>query len=189
MKNQFATGLCVAGALALATAAFAQTTGQTQQPPTPAPAAQTAQADQVTLTGCVQKEADYRATQNKGQGGVVGTGVGVENEYVLVGATVGAAKAADAVGTSGTPTTPPAAPMAYEVTGPNEGQLAQFVGRRVEITGKLKAAEMGAAGATGGVTAGTPPTGVDVASKDLKLREVEVLSVKEATGTCGPDAK
>jgi hypothetical protein len=55
----------------------------------------------------------------------------------------------------------------------------------VEITGKLKAAEKTASGTpTGGATAGTPPTGVDVASADLKLREVDVVSVKESTGTC-----
>ena len=37
---------------------------------------------------------------------------------------------------------------------------------------------------TGGATAGQPPTEVDVASKDLKLRELEVTSVKEIAGTC-----
>ena len=64
--------------------------------------------------------------------------------------------------------------------------MGAFVGKRVEIVGKLKPAEMGAAGATGGVTAGKPPAGVDVVSKDLKLREVEVTSVKETTGSCTP---
>jgi hypothetical protein len=77
--------------------------------------------------------------------------------------------------------------MAYELSGSNEGQLSQYVGRRVQITGKLKAAEIDAAGRpTGGATAGQPPAGVDVTSKDLKLRELEVTSVKEATGTCTP---
>jgi hypothetical protein len=49
----------------------------------------------------------------------------------------------------------------------------------------LKPAEVGAGGATGGATAGAPPRGVDVTSKDLKLRELEVTSVKASTsGTC-----
>ena len=75
--------------------------------------------------------------------------------------------------------------MAYELTGSNEGMAGKFVGRRVEIRGRLKAAETGAGGApTGGPTAGRPPSGVDVVSKDLKLRELEVSSVKEATGSC-----
>jgi len=79
--------------------------------------------------------------------------------------------------------------MAYELTGSGEGQAAQYVGKRVEIVGKLKAAEVSASGRpTGGATAGAPPSGVDATSKDLKLRELEVSSVREATGSC-PSAK
>ena len=49
----------------------------------------------------------------------------------------------------------------------------------------LKPAEVGASGKpTGGATAGQPPSGVDVASKDLQLRELEITSVREAPGTC-----
>jgi hypothetical protein len=65
--------------------------------------------------------------------------------------------------------------MAYELTGPGEGQLEQYVGRRVEISGKLKAAK--------GVRPSADPTG-----KDLNLRELEVTSVRESTGSC-PAAK
>lgn len=183
MKTPIAAGTCLAAALALGTVAFAQSTAQSQ-PPTP-PASQTAtQAApaEVTITGCVQREDDYRAANNLGKGGAAGTGVGSSNEFVLIGATI---TPAGAVGTSGTPPGgAPAAPMAFELTGPNEEKVAEFVGKRVEIIGKLKPAEVGAAGPTGGATAGKPPAGVDVASKDLKLREVEISSVKEATGTC-----
>ena len=182
MKTPIAAGTCLAAALALGTVAFAQSTAQSQ-PPTP-PASQTATqaapAAEVTITGCVQKEDDYRAANNLGKGGAAGTGAGSGNEFVLIGATI---TPAGAVGTSGT-TPPAAAPMAFELTGENESKVAEFVGKRVEIVGKLKPAEMGAAGPTGGATAGKPPAGVDVASKDLKLREVEISSVKEATGTC-----
>ena len=186
MKSIFARGTCAAAVLAMGTVVFAQSTAQTQPPASATP--QAAAADQVTITGCVQREQDYRAANNLGSGGVAGTGVGASNEFILTNAMIGTGAAA-AVGTAGT--TPPAtgaaaAPVAYELTGENEGQVGQFVGKRVEIVGKLKAAETSATGApTGGTTAGNPPAGVDVTkSKDLKLREVEVISVRETTGTC-----
>ena len=183
MKSLLTRGICTTAVLAMGTVVFAQSTAQ--QPPTPqstAPQVKAQATDQVTITGCVQREADYRAATNLGGGGAAGTGVGAGNEFVLTNATIAPA---GAVGTTGTPE--PAAgapPVAFELTGENEGKASEFVGKRVEIVGKLKAAEMGAAGATGGVTAGKPPTGVDVASKDLKLREIDVTSIKETTGTC-----
>jgi hypothetical protein len=111
---------------------------------------------------------------------VSGTGIGAGNEFVRIDATAAASAPGgdSAVGTSG-------ATMAYELTGQNEGMVAQYVGRRVQISGKPKAAEVDAAGKpTGGPTAGRPPSGVDAVSKDLKLRELEVVSVKEAAGSC-----
>ena len=48
----------------------------------------------------------------------------------------------------------------------------------------FKAAETSASRPTGGPTAGAPPSGVDVTSEDLKLREFEVASVRETAGTC-----
>lgn len=113
--------------------------------------------------------------------------MGVGNEFVLTNAALGSSSAAStsagetpsATGTSG------AATSAFELTGSNEGQVSEYIGKRVEITGKLKHAATDASGrATGGATAGAPPSGVDVTSKDLKLRELEVSSVREASGTC-----
>ena len=188
-------GGCVA--VALTTVAFGQAT---PAPPTTPPSATTPTAtqgtqagEQVTLVGCVQREADYRRTQDAGRGGVAGTGVGAANEFVLADASMAGAAAgrtgASAPGTTATPsatgtTGTSAAPVAYELSGANEGKVAQYVGRRVEIIGQLKPAEVTAGGPTGGPTAGAPPRGVDVVSKDLQLREVEVTSVREATGTC-----
>ena len=153
----------------------------------PAPADRPAQADRspaasqgerVTVVGCVMRENDYRKAQDAGKGGPAGTGLGSGNEFVLTNASAkGAAPGQSAVGTSGSAT-------AYELTGSAEKQAEQFVGKRVEISGTLKPAEMGAAGPTGGPTAGAPPRGIDVVSKDLKLRELDVASVKEAEGTC-----
>ena len=186
MKRLFAGGTGVTVALALGVVAFAQ---QPQQPPpTSSPSVQASSpqttASEVTIAGCVQREADYRRAHNLGKGGAVGTGVGAGNEFVLVNASMSRAgstpsTAPETAGTTG------GAGEAYELTGSNEGKASEFVGKRVEVVGKLKPGETAAGGATGGPTAGTPPRGVDVASKDLKLRELDVTSIREATGgTC-----
>jgi hypothetical protein len=206
MKRILAGGACVTLAMTCGLVAFAQTPSQTPQSPTPttqsptpttsqpgAQASQKSMEQQVTIAGCVQREEDYRKANNLGRGGAVGTGVGVGNEFVLINvspagttADASAPKSDAATGTAGTTGAAGASAkaQAYELTGSNEGQVAQYVGRRVEIVGKLKAAESGPAGPTGGATAGTPPSGVDVTSPDLKLKEVEVTSVRESTGTC-----
>jgi len=132
--------------------------------------------------GCVQREVDYRKAHDDGKGGVAGTGVGAGNEFVLINAAVspgGSGAAAAPTGTAGA-----TGGTAYELTGSGEGQAAQFVNKRVEVMGMFKAAETAAGAPTGGPTAGTPPSGVDALSKDLKLREFEVTSVKESTGNC-----
>ena len=191
MKWVFSVGACVATAAALNMAAFAQTTESAPKPsapaqqsaPKPAPPAQAqASGDQVTVTGCIQREADYRKANDAGRGGVAGTGVGAGNEFVLAMASTGGTPGtAGATGTAGSA----AGSMAFELTGANEGQAAKFVGQRVEIMGKLKAAEVSAGGQpTGGPTAGKPPSGVDVISKDLQLRELEVGSIRMVPGTC-----
>lgn len=176
MKGRVSSSICAAGLLTLCTVAFAQEGGQPQKPQ---PGAGTAPGGEITVTGCIQREADYRQARDAGKGGAAGTGVGAGNEFILSNASMKAGPDAGAVGTSG------AAAAAYELTGSGEGQAAQFVGKRVEIIGKLKAAETSASGKpTGGATAGPPPSGVDATSKDLQLRELEVTSVKEATGAC-----
>jgi hypothetical protein len=185
MKSNVPASLCLASMLACGGAVIAHAaTQEPTQPPAPSSAQRQSATDKdVIITGCVQREADYRRAKDAGRGGAAGTGIGAGNEFVLTEASSGSSATATTPSTTGTS----GGSMAYELTGPNEGQLSQHVGRRVEITGKLKAAETTAAGRpTGGATAGQPPSGVDVASKDLKLRELEVMSVKEATGTCTP---
>ena len=166
----------------------AQSPAPTAQSPAPATSQQ---EERVTVVGCVMRESDYRKAADAGKGGVAGTGLGAGDEFVLTNASPASAAASaaasnapgrsqeGAVGTSGA-----VGFAAYELTGSNEKQAEQFVGKRVEISGTLKRAEMGAAGPTGGATARKPPSGVDVGGKDLKLREIEVASVKEAEGTC-----
>jgi hypothetical protein len=141
-----------------------------------------APAENVVVTGCIHGEEEYRRAIDAGRGGAAGTGVGAANEFVIVDAsTAGRAATPGApTGTGGA-----AGRGAYELTGPNEGQAKQYVGRRVEISGTLKAADVDASGRpTGGATAGKPPEGIDVTAKDLKLRELEVVSIRPASGTC-----
>jgi hypothetical protein len=137
----------------------------------------------VTVTGCITHESDYRRSADAGRGGPAGTGIGVGNEFVLTNAMMASASSSStppagaaapaATGTSGRTGT------AYELTGSSESKAASFVGKRVEITGMLKAETVGATGApTGGPTAKIP------GSQDLKLRELEISSINAATGTC-----
>ena len=136
-------------------------------------------AQKITVTGCVVRETDYRKAQDSGRGGVAGTGIGAGNEFVLTSATTSSAPDPNASPSASGPG------AAYELTGKNEGMAAQHVGRRVEISGMLKEGETSASGTpTGGPSAGRPPSGVDVASKDLKLREIEVDSIREVGSTC-----
>jgi hypothetical protein len=138
----------------------------------------TQSGQQVKLTGCIQRETEYRAAQDKGRGGVAGTGIGAADEFVLTNASMA---------TQGLKSEADPVDRAYELTGPNESKLKEFVGKRVEISGTLKPATTTASGTpTGGATAGRPPAGVDVASKDLKLRELEVMTVTASTGNCTP---
>jgi hypothetical protein len=183
MTLSFLVRTCAAGTLAFGTVVFAHETVRAQGGAAAAPQQSTTTEQQITVAGCIQREADYRKARDAGKGGVVGTGVGAGNEFVLVNTAMAASAGSPSPGaTAGTAGTTGAA---YELTGANEKQAEQFVGKRVEISGKLKAAETAAGQPTGGPTAGKPPTGVDVAGGDLKLRELEVTSVKAAaSGTC-----
>ena len=165
----------VAVAFGVATLAEAAGQGQAQSP---AAQPSSGAAQKVTVVGCVVRETDYRKANDAGRGGVAGTGVGAGNEFVLTSASISSGEPA----ASPSPASGPGA--AYELTGSNEGMAAQHVGRRVEITGMMKAAETSGGAPTGGPSAGRPPSGVDVASKDLKLREIEVTSIKEIGTTC-----
>ncbi len=199
-------------------AVFAQIT----PPPSPRPAGEAQQQPavspaepSVTLVGCVAREADYRRARGVGVGGAAGTGAGIGNEFVLVNAAPAPAASAAAPPAPGAaPAVPPAigtsgAGGAYELTGPAEGQLEQYVGRRVEIAGRMKQETMAAAskapavaatvpesstgrpgvgpatGSPSGRPAGQPAGGIDLTGRDLHLREFEMVSVREAAGDCG----
>ena len=190
MTRKFSAGFGAAGTVAFAlitaqplvTAQSETASPPDQQTPrtsspstqTPAPSTQTPRAsgDQVTVTGCIQREADYRKATGAGQGGVAGTGVGSANEFVLANASMSGGANTGTTGTAGSTSN-----TAYELTGPNEGRAATYVGKRVEIMGTLKPTDTAPAG---GGTANVP------GSRDLKLRELEITSIKEGTGACAP---
>jgi hypothetical protein len=151
----------VIGAAVLSCAMPTNTAGQT-----PAP-----DQSSITVVGCLQKESDYRRAQDAGKGGVAMTGAGLGNEYVLIqtegaGGPGGYAANQNADCKSSTAF----AGTAYELTGTHEKELAQFVGRRVEITGELKHAD------DYGRPGGFDPK---VVSNDLRLNEINVGSFRE----------
>lgn len=166
MAIRHACGVIAAALLSGATV-FAQSPSQTW----------TAITDQeetaITVVGCLQKESDYRRQHDTGEGGFLGMGGGLGDEYILVNAFRAghAGAAASAAGCAAG-----AAGEAFELTGSREDDLAAFVGRRVEITGMLKEAdrEVGTSGTV------RPEGGYDLLGRDLHLFEVEVTSFREA---------
>jgi hypothetical protein len=145
----------IAAVALTSTTAFAQSS---RQPETP-----------VTLTGCIQREADYRKTHDIGKGGVANTGIGDGNEYVLINASRGASSAA------GIDCSFQGKAEAYELTGSRERDLRPYVGKVVQIAGTLKEAKTKtlATGEQG------PTGGFDPLKRDLRLFEVEVRSFQE----------
>jgi hypothetical protein len=158
--------------------AMAIASAQTPREPS-TPAAAATKDQQVTVTGCVVREAEYRASLGAGTAGPAGTVVGAANEFVLTSLFLAGPPAPP----SGTGSTAGVL-VTYELTGSGEANAAPFVGQRVEIAGVLKAPRNDAAGPTAGPTAATPSGGIDVTSRDLKLRELEVTSIKAASGIC-----
>jgi hypothetical protein len=135
------------------------------------------------VVGCIQSEADYRKARKLGRGGTAGTGVGVGNEFVLLDPKIASAGASPSAGAA-TGTTGAAA-QPYKLTGANEGKASEFVGKRVEITGMLKPAETGGAVPARKPRVDGPAPQIDVfAGEDLKLRELEMTSVRETAGIC-----
>jgi hypothetical protein len=126
----------------------------------------------VTVIGCVQRESDYRSAHDAGSGGPLGFGFGRGNEYVLVNAVQ------TRIGQQPSPEAMPdcsgdaAAGAAYELEGAGEGELEALVGRRVEVSGTIEAAEVDPA-------TGRPTGGVDPLNDDLQLFELEVASFRE----------
>lgn len=103
------------------------------------PVAPAGAGGEVTLVGCVEFEQDYRKRMAAGRGGVLGSGVGATDEFVLTNVRPAAAE----IGTSGS-TSANARSSAgpgggvYTLTGPQEKDLKRDVGRQVEIVGVIE---------------------------------------------------
>jgi hypothetical protein len=105
-----------------------------QQAPAPT-AGRVERVPQVTVVGCVERE----STATGAAGGVLNSGAGAGNEFVLEKATDKASEKPAAVGTTGV--APPSAittGTSYSLTGDREHELADLVGQRVEIVGTIE---------------------------------------------------
>jgi len=99
-------------------------------------AAQAAQAQaapdgEVTLIGCVELERDYRARKESGRGGLLGSGVGVGNEFVLSNARPAPSGRRGAAAPAGGQSAD------YQLSGKLEKDFLRYVGRQVEVIGKI----------------------------------------------------
>ena len=101
-------------------------------------------------------------------------GIGGGNEYILVGAT----SANNAMVQAGQPCDPTVGGKAYELTGKGESsKLRPYLGHWVELTGKLKKAEI--TKATRGTADPQPTGGKGPFWQDLKIFEINVYAVKD----------
>jgi LPXTG-motif cell wall-anchored protein len=170
------TGIACAAFLTVAAFASAQTQPNPTPAQTPTQAKSSDAAATQTFAGCVMTERDYRRAHNLGDGQIGGVGLG--DEYVLVDVKVSAAREAAAT-TPATGTTParpetrtdtPAAcadkGTAYRLTGSDEEQLRDVVGRQIEVQGRFKNADDAPAG--GARPEGTLPVEVEL----ISFREV-----------------
>jgi hypothetical protein len=131
-------------------------------------------AMEITVVGCVVKEKNWRKEHHSGKGGFDGSGIGLGNEYILV-------HASRITNDSPEPAVKNCADNAggdtYELTGGGEGKVEHFYGHRVEITGKLKKAEI--TPETRGTNHPQPTGGKDLLKQDLRLFEINVATVRD----------
>jgi hypothetical protein len=92
-------------------------------------------ADVITIVACVQRESEYRAKVQDGRGGVAGSGIGADNEFVLHSIRTVSNETLK-------PTTTPRieADAVYSVTGNLERELTKAVGRQIATTGYVEVA-------------------------------------------------
>jgi hypothetical protein len=166
-------GISTAALVAFAVSVAAQT------PQTPAQPQTQSTGKQITVTGCVRLEKDVK--------GGSGLNVGMDDEFVLTDASMGASSGSMAgatgtatgaatgtgtasgtgtatAGTSGTSAAAAAGGKSYELTGDKEDELKKYVGQRVEITGTLEDAAASPSGSAAGSPTGTGTTGTGSAT-------------------------
>ena len=77
---------------------------------------------EIRIVGCVQWEKDYRRQRHEGNGGALGTGIGVGNEFVLTMVKPDATRKA----------------TAYSITGDREKELGRRIGQQIEVIGIIE---------------------------------------------------
>jgi hypothetical protein len=102
-------------------------------------------------------------------------GTSGDHELVLVHATSTTELAGGMLGTSGS---------SYQLIGPMEIQLEQYLGQRVEVTGIVQTDPIGSNGPAGGPHAIVAPGDQQLAASLVDLRVIEVLTSKPTIGAC-----
>jgi len=132
----------------------------------------------ITAVGCLQGEREFRRNHESTK--FAGTGVGLNDEYVLVDAKIGGPSMAvapiseqesancGAAGANG---------QAFELKGKAESGVSSYLGRRVVIRGMLLHAKHDAVGTDGAFTPNPTDGGFDVLDHDLAIREIDVETV------------
>ena len=105
--------------------------------------------NEVTVTGCVELETDYRKRMAAGRGGVLGSGVGATDEFVLTNVRPTTSEGARGVGTGGRSGNAGATSGGgvYSLTGPQETNLKREINRQVQVVGVIENAGKSSTGA------------------------------------------
>jgi hypothetical protein len=156
-------------------------------------------SSQVTYTGCVMREGNKFVLANAmanastaSAGAATSPGVGQPGSgptrsttgttgTTAPGAASGAGRADDANAqvTDQPRSTPRAAATSYALSGSRQAELAQHVGKRVEIVGMLDSASNATAGAATGAGAGVATT-----AGAARMPELRMTSFREVSGNC-----
>lgn len=134
-----------------------------------------AQSASTTIIGCVYQEKDA-----PGRAPNIAERAGILEDYILAELTP--AEAAKPTGTTGSAAVPTTYSM-YKLEKAADSQLKSMVGKRVEVTGRIKAKASDAAG--------QPPSSVETNKTDkiighdrIDLPEFEVASIRAVAGAC-----
>ena len=124
------------------------------------------------MTGCL-----YREDQIPGRKPNVAEKAGMMEDYIIAGATVGAASSTP--GATGTSGTTPSTGKTYKVEGPADEKLKALVGKRVEVTGRIDPEGSPSSNPTGAPTPDRSPS-----PDKINLPEFEASAIREVSGTC-----
>ena len=164
-------------------------TTTTTQPGTTQSGSMDTTADQrssTTLTGCVYEEKDV-----PGRSPNIAEQAGVLEDYILAvsdepsasGSTTGAAgTSGSTAGTSGTMASASSAKM-FKLEHADDDKLKGFVGKRVEVMGRVDAEPGDTANRPAG-TSGSAGADQSLGPDDIELPEFEVTSIREVSGDC-----